>query len=429
MLKAHELIKVYLKSSSILSLVITTITCLITILAFITYSYSNSLEKVISVLHDGEIESKKMQINSELVRMARSRTRITAEIIATDDYFRKDELNMELDAYAGKFSALRQKLLSMPLTPDENKIIKHNDNTVSEILPKQRLAVEMALSDLEKDNQAAVNILYNEVMPGQQKLIDAISNLLSIEQLKIVELSKQSKNTAKLVHERNLQLVTVIIIIASILSIVVVMRIRKIQLELARSYADLEIKIAERTKELSELNMTLKNSSEHDELTGIYNRRKFNSFLYEEYSQIMRSGGYFSLAMIDIDYFKSYNDNYGHQKGDECLSTVASIILKSLTRSSDFVARYGGEEFVLILPSTKLEGAIKMCECIRQNIHDEKIQHNHSKISAFLTLSIGVTTYHASDSLNKKEIINIADELLYQAKANGRNRVESKLST
>ena len=377
-----------------------------------------------TVLEAGEVESQKMYINSELMKKARSRTRITSEIIITDDYFRKDELNIKLDELAGGFSALRLELLSLPLTAEEHNILNMNDKVVSRILPKQRTAVQLAMSDDPKKHRKAEDILYNVVMPGQQELIDAFSKMVTIEQAKIVKLSEQSKLTAESVHDRNLYIISFIIIVVALLSIVVVLTIRKTQLELAHSYTDLEIKVQNRTKELSKLNKALKNSSEHDELTGIYNRRKFNSFLYEEVAQTNRSGGYFSLVMIDIDYFKLYNDNYGHQKGDECLSHVASIILKSLPRSCDFVARYGGEEFVLILPSTDIEGAVKVCDSIRNNLNAEKILHEYSKISAYITLSQGVTSYHAADSLDKEKIINNADELLYQAKANGRNRVE-----
>ncbi|MCW9047534.1 MAG: GGDEF domain-containing protein [Gammaproteobacteria bacterium] len=399
---------------------------------FISYSYNEFLNQLEVVLSEGEIESKKMQINSELMELARSRTRITLEIIDTEDYFKKDDLNMQLDSYAGQFTSLRMQLLTLPLTEEEQSIVKRNDETISKILPAQRSAVELSMMGLKANKLRAKNILYDVVLPGQEKLIRSLGQLVTIEQNKIARLTEKSNHSLLSIKKRNIQAVTVVAVIASMLSVIVVLRIRKVQLEL-RVYSktlqqiieSLEQTVNERTRELSALNVQLKDCSEQDVLTGLFNRRKFNAFIDDEYARSTRLGTCFSLILIDIDYFKLYNDNYGHLKGDQCLTSVAKVMSEALPRSIDFIARYGGEEFVIVLPSTELEGARQVANIIRDAVINENIEHAFSKVEKYITISQGITTYHAQDSLSISEIINDADEALYLAKSNGRNRVES----
>lgn len=432
MKKIKLISEIYSKSSSIVSMSIFTVLGFLSLVFFISYTYNDFLNQLEVVLSEEEIESKKMKINSELMELARSRTRITLEIIDTEDYFKKDDLNIQLDSYAGRFSSLRSKLLALPLSDEEQSIIKSNDLIISKILPEQRTAVELSMTGSEESKLRAKNILYDVVLPGQEKLIKSFGRLVAIEQNKITSLTENSNSSLVSIKKRNIQAVTVVVIIASILSAIVVLRIRKVQLEL-RVYSktlqqiidSLEQQVNERTKELSKLNEQLKDASEKDELTGLFNRRKFNAFLEEEYSRSSRLGSCFSLLLIDIDYFKLYNDNYGHIKGDHCLASVAKIMNKALPRSIDFIARYGGEEFVIILPSTGLEGATQVANIIREAVINANIEHAFSKVEKYVTISQGVTTYHKDDSLSISEIINDADQALYLAKSNGRNRVES----
>lgn len=166
-----------------------------------------------------------------------------------------------------------------------------------------------------------------------------------------------------------------------------------------------------------------------DGLTGLYNRRYFDNALRKEFYRLKRTGEPLSLIMIDIDYFKNYNDTYGHLEGDNCLKLVATSIRKIVTRTTDIVARYGGEEFVVILPATNEEGALRVAEDIRKEVEKLNLVNTSSKISNVLTISLGVTTALRMIIESPEQIIHFADEALYKAKEEGRNRVsKSKVS-
>jgi diguanylate cyclase (GGDEF)-like protein len=160
----------------------------------------------------------------------------------------------------------------------------------------------------------------------------------------------------------------------------------------------------------------------YDALTGIYNRRYLDESLSRLIKTLSRSSGTLSLMMIDIDWFKRYNDTYGHREGDSCLKAVTEIISKTLSRDSDFVARYGGEEFTIVLPNTDRAGACIIAEKLLENIRNAKIPHSKSDIAEHVTISIGVTTGKASHTQNGNDYIKKADEMLYKSKQGGRNR-------
>ncbi|MDR2900649.1 MAG: GGDEF domain-containing protein [Treponema sp.] len=160
-----------------------------------------------------------------------------------------------------------------------------------------------------------------------------------------------------------------------------------------------------------------------DPLTEIYNRRYFDENSERLMSILSRSdGGVLSLAMIDLDYFKNYNDLYGHIKGDECLKNIAQIIQNDITRKDDFVARYGGEEFVIVLPNAKENGARMIIERMIKDIRKKNILHEDSGKENRVTVSIGLVTGKVTHNLTIKDFILRADEMLYTSKRNGRNR-------
>ena len=163
-----------------------------------------------------------------------------------------------------------------------------------------------------------------------------------------------------------------------------------------------------------------------DGLTKIANRRNFDETLQKEIKRAMRYKHPISLMMCDIDYFKQYNDTYGHLSGDKCLKKVAACLKKSFKRASDLPARYGGEEFAVILPHSDSKEAYVMCEQFAGNIRELKIAHDASSISDIMTLSIGLATVNMPDNnMDIKSLVNVADEQLYLAKSNGRNRIET----
>jgi diguanylate cyclase (GGDEF)-like protein len=179
---------------------------------------------------------------------------------------------------------------------------------------------------------------------------------------------------------------------------------------------------------LQVLNEELLQLSATDGLTQVANRRYFDERLISEFSRSSREGNALSLIMIDVDFFKAYNDQLGHVAGDECLSRIAISIRDSLKRPTDLVARYGGEEFVVLLPVTPPEGASKLAEEIRQNIEALKIAHPRSPIAAHVTVSLGVTgAAHVGKSSKRELLLQKADQALYKAKQGGRNNVRFEM--
>ncbi|WP_417668401.1 diguanylate cyclase [Roseibium sp.] len=162
-----------------------------------------------------------------------------------------------------------------------------------------------------------------------------------------------------------------------------------------------------------------------DGLTGIANRRRFDVFLEEEWRRGRRGNYSVSLALIDLDFFKRFNDHYGHLAGDECLRSVGEVLRGCSRRPEDLVARYGGEEFAIILGNTPAEGAAIVAEKVRQAIHSLKIPHELGSVDDFVTASIGVATFNPGLEPEKGivELIEAADQALYAAKEQGRNRV------
>ena len=178
-------------------------------------------------------------------------------------------------------------------------------------------------------------------------------------------------------------------------------------------------------KELTKANDYQKALANTDGLTGIANRRRFDDVLANELARVSRTTSPLSLLIIDVDHFKKFNDNYGHVAGDECLKKIAQILSQHFCRASDMAARYGGEEFAVIMPNTDEQGAIQRAELIQREIAALKILHAHSPTAEHITLSIGIVSLCNSDIRDTKNLIAIADKCLYQAKAQGRNRVIS----
>ena len=192
------------------------------------------------------------------------------------------------------------------------------------------------------------------------------------------------------------------------------------EIKLQQMNVELELLVASRTKALKEANELLQTCVNTDFLTKISNRKFYAQRLEENISTAQRNGTYLALLMIDIDDFKSYNDTYGHDKGDITLCDVANSIVNSLSRDTDLVSRYGGEEFVVLLPSTDGESAFYVADKIRKNIELLDIKHSQS-FAGVVTVSIGIEAMKANE-LNKSDIFKHSDIALYQAKDNGKNQ-------
>ena len=174
------------------------------------------------------------------------------------------------------------------------------------------------------------------------------------------------------------------------------------------------------------LNLKIKNDmleklSMYDGLTNIKNRRFFDETFEKTFSEIKRDKKSLAVLMIDIDFFKPYNDNYGHGQGDETLRKVAKALEKTIKRASDFVARYGGEEFVILLKDINKDGVEAVANNLLNAIRELKITHEFSKIEKYVTVSIGASFYNSSSDITKLELLLKADETLYNVKNSGRN--------
>ncbi|MDC7125653.1 MAG: diguanylate cyclase [Spirochaetales bacterium] len=190
--------------------------------------------------------------------------------------------------------------------------------------------------------------------------------------------------------------------------------------ELNNFIAELE----ELQSELEEKNEQLKILSILDGLTGIYNRRYFDGALVSEWNRAVRNGKPLTLIMSDIDYFKDYNDLYGHLAGDRCLQQISKIFKQTFKRKIDKVARYGGEEFIAILPETDSQGAEQIAEKLQETIRGEKIKHEKSGFEEILTVSLGICSVVAESDMSHLTFLESVDRALYSAKKNGRNRWE-----
>lgn len=160
-----------------------------------------------------------------------------------------------------------------------------------------------------------------------------------------------------------------------------------------------------------------------DGLTEISNRRRFEEVFPKEWARSLRNGTPLSLAMVDVDCFKQYNDHYGHGMGDRSLQKIAKALDKGLKRPADLIARYGGEEFVMVLPETDAQGAKAIAEHALRQVADLNIPHNRSSVADYLTVSIGLVTMLKDTGTSSVSFIETADRNLYRAKQNGRNRV------
>lgn len=185
-----------------------------------------------------------------------------------------------------------------------------------------------------------------------------------------------------------------------------------------------ERRLAELTKELEEKNQILERLSFIDALTGVGNRRLFNEILEKEWKRAGRDVYPLSLIMMDIDFFKDFNDTYGHLMGDDCLRKVAEALNKTIKRPADLIARYGGEEFAAILPDTDEQNAVRLAEDMRNRVEDLNITHVNSEINK-VTISLGVAAVIPHHNLDMASLISSADKALYHAKQEGRNMVKT----
>lgn len=186
---------------------------------------------------------------------------------------------------------------------------------------------------------------------------------------------------------------------------------------------DLEVKVQQRTAELEAANQQLELLSTTDGLTGLANRRRFDQYWANECQRALRQASTLAVIMLDVDHFKAYNDHYGHQQGDDCLRRVGEVLQASVRRAGELAARYGGEEFVVVLPGVSPQQAMDVAQGILAAMREARLPHASSPVAAIVTLSLGVALGTPAAADDCAQLLKMADDALYAAKNQGRNRV------
>jgi diguanylate cyclase (GGDEF)-like protein len=192
---------------------------------------------------------------------------------------------------------------------------------------------------------------------------------------------------------------------------------------IAQELGDLTNSLRDRNRQLRDARRQLTDLANVDELTGLGNRRLVNSTLRDEINRARRSGAELSLIMLDVDYFKNYNDTYGHPAGDTVLQKLADLMQRASTRAGEVVARYGGEEFILVLPGASADSAMRTASRLRDLVNEERISHETSEVEKFITVSQGVITVQPDGELEPADLVQRVDNALYEAKDSGRNTI------
>lgn len=192
---------------------------------------------------------------------------------------------------------------------------------------------------------------------------------------------------------------------------------------IAQELGDLTSSLRDRNRQLRDARRQLTDLANVDELTGLGNRRLVNTVLQEEMNRARRSGAEMSLILLDVDYFKKYNDTYGHPAGDAVLQKLADLMQRAATRAGEVVARYGGEEFLLILPGASADSAMRTASRLRDLVNEERIPHETSLVEKYITVSQGVITVRPDGELEPTDLVKRVDNALYQAKDSGRDTI------
>ncbi|QOY52599.1 diguanylate cyclase [Candidatus Sulfurimonas baltica] len=268
------------------------------------------------------------------------------------------------------------------------------------------------------------------------KIIKALSDGHDIKEISIVSLEKKISHINKVVNKLIAYEVSVakyerkkfidvydyLLVQVGFILAVVILGVMLISYYVFKSIQKDQTALEVATKRLKIANKKLENVSYTDSLTNLYNRRYFNLVYDRELKRAKRSNTYITFMMLDIDFFKQYNDTYGHIEGDFALKSVAKVLQDILKRPGDFVFRLGGEEFGILLTETDESNSAKLARDICNSVRGREIKHSGSKVNEFVTISIGVVCCIADEALNDEILLSRADEMLYKAKDSGRDR-------
>ncbi|TNF99027.1 MAG: GGDEF domain-containing protein [Gammaproteobacteria bacterium] len=340
---------------------------------------------------------EKMRVISKLTETSRNRTRLSHSMLLTDDVIEKNEISVQISSLAGEFIQSHNKLISLPLNEQEKVILDSLVPLYPQVIENLETVSQLALEDTNRADQRARNIIIRQIVPMQGKVIDGFNLLIRIIEKEAYSNSLALSEKYQRKQKTRLILLLSILFVSIVTIFFVVINVHKIE-----------------TK--------LRALSTTDELTGILNRRSFNSMLQDAWKSALRSNTPLTAMLIDIDFFKKYNDFYGHQEGDRCLFKVANIIRSIVSRSGDIVARYGGEEFAVILPNVDESGAKIVAERLLNQVRKEHIPHIVSETKRQVTISIGYTCMIPTQDNSVEKLIKAADDGLYESKKAGKDR-------
>ncbi len=252
--------------------------------------------------------------------------------------------------------------------------------------------------------------------------IATLEKRLSLIHQVLQKLIVYETNVANYERKKFLQTYESLVMQLGVILGVIILSLLFISLYVFKSIQKDQTKLEVAAKKLKIANKKLENASYTDSLTGLYNRRYFNLIYKKEFERAKRSRSYITFMMLDIDFFKQYNDTYGHVEGDFALKSVAKVLKDTLRRPSDYLFRLGGEEFGVLLSQTDESHSARLAREICEAIKKREIKHEGSKVHKYLTISVGVICVVAEKSLNEQILISRADEMLYKAKESGRDR-------
>jgi len=366
-------------------------------------SYVNAMKKNIDSLYFGSLipvtelneilQKYNSGLSETLYKASRGEISIPTTLFTLEDSLR--EIDKKWKSYISHYKS-----------QDELEYIDYTDTQIKET-NHYFLAIFNALKNGEDVKKLSIHTL--------EKRLENIQNVLQ----KLINYEVKSASFERkrfLASYQNMMVQLGIIIAAVIIGVVGVF------IYVFKSIQKDQTKLETATKKLKLANKKLERASYTDSLTGLHNRRYFN-FIYErELKRAKRNRSYVTFMMLDIDFFKQYNDTYGHIEGDYALKSVAKVLKDTLKRPSDYVFRLGGEEFGVLLSDTDESSSAKLAREICDAVRARELKHEKSTVSEFVTISIGVVCCVADDALDEEILLSRADEMLYEAKESGRDR-------
>lgn len=304
--------------------------------------------------------------------------------------------------------------------------VSFNVSEVSDILS----SVQSQDHDLVLINKEADNLIEVTANGGRQAISGRLDFRMNGDELfRVLSSSRVKEASWHVVDMRGEELFTKFrddilkeYIIAYYVFVIIILFMRNILINQDEKRTTAERQLQENHEQIKVLNAQLEILSITDGLTGLYNRRHFNEVINKEWNRGLRSHSPLTCVLIDVDYFKDYNDAYGHQAGDQCLIDVANVLKDTFRRGGDFVARYGGEEFVILMGDCGKEDAIAAVELLQGELAKLRIPHNSSQVSDYVTVSAGIVNEAPTRNQTIDSYIRKADDALYQAKSEGRNK-------